>query len=72
MEKDAEIPFATGADIGRTVDFVAGRNRYIGHLISIATRSFKNYNASVWTVRKRKLLLPLPRACLMPWVLRPM
>ncbi len=38
-----EIPFATGADIGRTVDFVAGRNRYIGHLISIATRSFKNY-----------------------------
>ncbi|MDO5423979.1 MAG: phosphoglucosamine mutase [Eubacteriales bacterium] len=38
-----EIPFATGADIGRTVDFVAGRNRYIGHLISLATRSFKNY-----------------------------
>lgn len=42
-EKGPEIPFATGADIGRTVDFVAGRNRYIGHLISIATRSFKNY-----------------------------
>ena len=41
--KGPEIPFATGADIGRTVDFVAGRNRYIGHLISIATRSFKNY-----------------------------
>lgn len=37
-----EIPFAKRADIGRTVDFAAGRNRYIGYLISIATRSFKN------------------------------
>lgn len=37
-----KIPYATGADIGRTVDFAAGRNRYIGHLISIPTRSFKN------------------------------
>ena len=37
-----EIPFATGENIGRTVDFAAGRNRYIGHLISIPTRSFKN------------------------------
>ena len=27
--------------IGRTVDYAAGRNRYIGHLISLATRSFK-------------------------------
>ena len=36
-----ELPLATGADIGRTVDYVAGRNRYIGHLISMATRSFK-------------------------------
>ena len=37
-----KIPFATGENIGRTVDFTAGRNRYIGHLISIPTRSFKN------------------------------
>ena len=36
-----EIPFATREKIGRTVDFAAGRNRYIGYLISIATRSFK-------------------------------
>ena len=36
-----ELPLATGADIGRTVDFASGRNRYIGHLISLATRSFK-------------------------------
>lgn len=37
-----EIPFATGEAIGRTVDYAAGRNRYIGYLISIATRSFKD------------------------------
>lgn len=37
-----EIPYATREKIGRTVDFAAGRNRYIGYLISIATRSFKN------------------------------
>lgn len=37
-----EIPFAVKEDIGRTVDFVMGRNRYIGYLISLATRSFKN------------------------------
>ena len=37
-----ELPLATGEKIGRTVDYVAGRNRYIGHLISMATRSFKN------------------------------
>ena len=37
-----ELPLATGENIGRTVDYVAGRNRYIGHLIAMATRSFKN------------------------------
>ena len=37
-----EIPYAKKDQIGRTVDFAAGRNRYIGYLISIATRSFKN------------------------------
>lgn len=36
-----EIPLATRENIGRTLDFAAGRNRYIGYLISIATRSFK-------------------------------
>lgn len=40
--KIGELPLATKEDIGRTVDFVAGRNRYIGYLISLATRSFKN------------------------------
>lgn len=37
-----EIPYAQKDRIGRTVDYSAGRNRYIGYLISIATRSFKN------------------------------
>ena len=39
--KREEIPFARGEKIGRTIDFAAGRNRYIGRLISIPTRSFK-------------------------------
>lgn len=37
-----QLPYATGEDIGRTVDFVSGRNRYIGHLISIPSCDFKN------------------------------
>ena len=37
-----ELPLARQDMIGRTVDYAMGRNRYIGHLISIATRSFKN------------------------------
>lgn len=35
------IDFALREEIGKTVDYAAGRNRYIGYLISIATRSFK-------------------------------
>lgn len=37
-----EIPLAVRENIGRTTDFSAGRNRYIGYLISMATRSFKH------------------------------
>lgn len=37
-----ELPLAEKEEIGRTVDHAAGRNRYIGHLISLATRSFKD------------------------------
>lgn len=36
-----EVPYATKTDIGRTVDYFAGRNRYIGYLISIPMNSFK-------------------------------
>ena len=37
-----ELPLATMEDIGRTIDFASGRNRYIGYLISIPSRDFKN------------------------------
>lgn len=37
-----ELPLAKKENIGRTVDYAMGRHRYIGHLISIATRSFKD------------------------------
>ena len=40
--KIGEVPLATKENIGRTVDYAAGRNRYIGHLIALATRSFKD------------------------------
>ncbi len=40
--KMGELPLAVREKIGRTVDYAMGRNRYIGHLISLATRSFKN------------------------------
>ena len=55
----AEIPLATKEEIGRTVDYVAGRNRYVGYLISLATYSFRNVkvgldcsNGSAWQIAK--------------------
>ena len=39
--KIGELPLAKKDHIGRTIDYVAGRNRYIGYLISLATRSFE-------------------------------
>lgn len=54
-----EIPFATKESIGCTTDYSAGRNRYIGYLISLATRSFRNKrvgldcsNGSAWMIAK--------------------
>ena len=41
-DETPHIPFATRDKIGRTIDYSAGRNRYIGYLISLPTRSFKN------------------------------
>ena len=40
--KIEDLPYATREDIGRTVDYASGRNRYIGYLISIPCRDFKN------------------------------
>lgn len=52
-----ELPFASGADIGRTVDYVGGRNRYMGYLISLGIHSFKGIkvgldcaNGSSWSI----------------------
>jgi len=42
-----EIPLARREKIGRTVDYSAGRNRYIGRLISLATRSFKGKRVGI-------------------------
>jgi len=57
--KHSEIPLATGSDIGRTIDFAMGRNRYTGYLISLATRSYKKVrvgldcaNGSAWMIAK--------------------
>ena len=54
-----EIPTARKDQIGCTVDHVAGRNRYVGYLISLATRSYKGMrvgldcsNGSAWQIAK--------------------
>ena len=54
-----ELPMATRDGIGRTVDYVAGRNRYIGYLISLGLYSFKGMkvgldcaNGSAWNIAK--------------------
>lgn len=54
-----DIPFATGADLGQIVDYAAGRNRYIGYLISLSRYSFKQFrvgldcaNGASWMIAK--------------------
>jgi len=56
---DGDIPFSTGENIGKSVDYSAGRNRYIGYLISLAVNSFKHLkigldcaNGSAWMIGK--------------------
>lgn len=39
--KSDPVPFAIGENIGVAIDYAIGRNRYIGYLISLATRSYK-------------------------------
>lgn len=41
------IPFATKENIGCTIDYAIGRHRYIGYLMSLATRSFKNVSVGL-------------------------
>ncbi|MDD8049244.1 MAG: phosphoglucosamine mutase [Thomasclavelia sp.] len=42
-----EIPFATKDNIGCALDYSVGRNRYIGYLMSIPTRAFKNFRVGL-------------------------
>ncbi len=46
-KEEDELPLATGEDIGRTVDYVLGRNRYLGYLISLPTKSFKDMRVGI-------------------------
>lgn len=41
LDEGRELPFASGENVGVVVDYVAGRNRYIGYLISLATVSYR-------------------------------
>lgn len=42
-EEEDSIPLAIGENIGRTVDYVLGRNRYVAYLSTVVTKSFKGY-----------------------------
>ena len=54
-----EVPYATRDELGQTTDYSAGRNRYVGYLISLATRSYRGVrvgldcaNGSSWMLAK--------------------
>ena len=58
-QKWEELPYATKEHIGCTVDYVSGRNRYIGYLISLGLYSFKGVkvgldcaNGASWNIAK--------------------
>ena len=54
-----DLPLAKREKIGCIVDYVSGRNRYVGYLISVASNSYKNLkigldcaNGASWTIAK--------------------
>lgn len=54
-----DLPLAKRENIGAIVDFVSGRNRYVGYLISLASHSYKHLkigldcaNGAVWSIAK--------------------
>ena len=56
---EGDVPAATGDALGEIVDFVSGRNRYVGYLISLASHSYKNMrvgldcaNGSAWNLAR--------------------
>ena len=58
LDDEVDVPIVT-RDVGRTVDYVAGRNRYIGYLISMSKFSFKDVkvgldvaNGASWSIAK--------------------
>ena len=59
IDGKTEVPVAERDAIGRTVDYVSGRNRYIGHLISMSKYGFKDCkvgldvaNGASWQIAK--------------------
>lgn len=57
--ESGEVPYATRDALGQTCDYAAGRNRYVGYLISLATRSYRGMrigldcaNGSAWMIAK--------------------
>lgn len=54
-----ELPLAKRENIGRHIDYMAGRNRYVGYLISLSKNSYKDVkvgldcaNGSTWMIAK--------------------
>ena len=59
LDSNEELPLAKRDKIGCTVDYVSGRNRYVGYLISLGMYSFKGLkvgldcaNGSAWNIAK--------------------
>ncbi|MCI5862863.1 MAG: phosphoglucosamine mutase [Lachnospiraceae bacterium] len=59
IDGEISIPFANKEHIGKTVDYINGRNRYMGYLIGLAEYSFKGIkvgidaaNGSAWSLAK--------------------
>ena len=66
-----ELPFAFGENVGVATDYAIGRNRYIGYLISLATRSYKGKrigldcsNGSTFNIAKSVLICVKTKLCL--------
>ena len=59
IDSERALPYAGGAELGKSVDYIAGRNRYVGYLISLGLYSFKGKrigldcaNGSSWNLAR--------------------
>ena len=57
--KESDLPLVTDEEVGKIVDYVAGRNRYVGYLISLASHSYRDLkigfdcaNGASWMIAK--------------------